>query len=318
MQQNTQQLSQAFLNENNHAYLRGIVSHTPEAIVNFANLAARVVEIENQAHLTMHRLRSQHLVRARLWSRHPIIGHHSGGHPDKGSQQDIFVGEVFLRPCEDGSDICNPEGLLCSLKDRKVQVSSNNSFHTEGWYGGGVRLCKLSIIPTQEDTSRLASIVCEALRDGIAINDGKRRPARIIFEQYTAGQGRTGSTRQQGCPTEFGYLLEKDNDIFIVSTEGTFLLDDENRIRGALNIPHDACYDCYGGMHYDIDERLDVILQGRDLTGKRAFLIASCNGGKNDTYLPGNCGEITHKARQALERKGAIVYAPAKEAEGLI
>lgn len=158
------------------------------------------------------------------------------------------------------------------------------------------------------EMSLVARITTEALQQGIPLGETEPRPARMQFVRYNAGQGNVGQ------PAENGYVLMRQNDIYIVPTlnRGTdlFLMDENSRVTRALNVLERMCYFCDSHISYQLDERLEATLSGQDLNGRRVFFVASTNRGDDSSdRLP--------DAIEMLERRGAQVYATVDEAKGL-
>lgn len=316
MNENTRRLSQAFIERNDEAYVRDIVSHTPEATQEFADLTARLVELEEQPYLTIHRPTHQNLVRARIWAERPMIEFGSfsrcsfaSGHPDRGTQQVCFVAEVYLRPYGDPreSRIHEQEGLLRALSTRNVNVAGE-TLQTDGWFCREVQEYQLSVNPQElTEMSPIARAVTEALQNGIPLGEAEPRPAHMRFLRYNAGQGRIGDVAEGS-----GYILPRQNDIYVISTSGEFCIDENNRVTRALNIPEQLCFDCDRSINpFELANDLETALAGHDLNGRRVFFVGSTGAGcLSDSTFP--------RAIEMLQGRGATVYARFDEAKGLI
>ena len=309
MNESTQRLSRAFIERNDEAYVRDLVSHTPEAVREFADLTARLVELEEQPHLTIHRPTRQSVVRARIWSEQPrVYGHGCDGQPDRGTQESRFVAEVYLRPYGDShsGNIQEQTGLLEALTMRRVNTGERQTLHTDGGYCNEVQMYQLSVNPQElPEMSHSARIVCEALQHGIPlypVGETEPRPAHMRYVRYNAGHGRIGT------PAENGYVLARGNDIYVVPTIGEFCMDEHDHVVRTFNdwIPQSICFDCDDRTTlFSLRQGLEATgtLAGHDLTGRRVFFVAS--GGRE-------CGDIP-RAIEMLQERGATVHTAIEE-----
>ncbi|MBU2561459.1 MAG: hypothetical protein KKD17_04115 [Nanoarchaeota archaeon] len=303
MKEELKKLAEEFEAQNGEDLMKEVVSHGPRAVDNFADLAARLVEIEDKPYLTIHRPLRQHLVRARLWNECPEIDWQ--GHPDRGKQLDRFVAEVYLRLQEEdfARGIHEQKGLLEAIARRRVDMKGE-IIQRPGGYCREVKMYELGIDQQEiQEMSPIAKIICEALQEGVPLGEAEQRAPHMQYLRYNAGQGRIGEA------AELGYVLIKKDDIYVVSSGGEFCIDEHNHVVGALQVGGEICFACDRGMPVALAEDLQKTLAGQDLQGKRVFFAGNTSR---------NCGEDIGKAVKMLQGKGAIVYATNDEAKGLL
>ena len=196
-----------------------------------------------------------------------------------------FVNDLALRRVVASQE---PPRPYCSEYDRRFHLSVNRE-----------QLPELS--PT-------ARVVTEALQNGIPLGETEPRPAHMRSMRYNAGLGSVGEVAERS-----GYMLARQNDIYVVSTTGEFCMDENNRVTRALDIPEQLCFDCDRGIStYRLAEDLETALAGHDINGRRVFFVGSINRG--------DCNSISTfpRAIEMLQSRGATVYATNEEANGLI
>lgn len=208
-------------------------------------------------------------------------------------------------PADYSAYVATVDGFVRDLALRRVvtSVEPPTRWGSEYW-----RTFHLSV--NQEPLSEMSSIariVAEALQQGIPLGETEPRPARMGFLRYNAGVGRVGSVAERS-----GYMLTRQNDIYVVSTTGEFCMDENNHVTRALDIPEQLCFDCDRGIStFRLAEDLETALAGHDLNGRRVFFIGSLYAGGCDS------GSTLPRAIGMLQSRGATVYATNEEANGL-
>jgi hypothetical protein len=158
------------------------------------------------------------------------------------------------------------------------------------------------------EMSSIARIVTESLQMGIPLGETEPRPANMRFIRYNAGLGRVGKVAERS-----GYMLANQNDIYVVSTEGEFCMDENNHATRALDVPEEFCLDCDRRMNpYSLAEDLETALAGHNLNGRRVFFVGNNNAGGCLT------DSTFERAIEMLRSRGATVYATIEEAKGLL
>ena len=196
-----------------------------------------------------------------------------------------FVNDLALRRVVASQE---PPRPYCSEYDRIFQLSVNREQLPE--------------------MSPMARIITESLQMGIPLGETEPRPARMRFMRYNAGLGGVGNVDEGS-----GYVLVRQNDVYVVSTTGEFCLDENNRVTRSLDLPEQLCFDCNSGISsYRLAEDLETALARFDLNGRRVFFVGSTNRGYCDS------SSTFPRAIEMLQKRGATVYATNEEAKGFI
>ena len=190
------------------------------------------------------------------------------------------------------------ESFVNSLAQRRVITSQEPP---DRWSGEYFRRFHLSVNQDPlPEMSSVARIVTEALQNGTPIGETEPRTPRMGFVRYNAGQGRVGIV------ADLGYLLTKGNDIYIVNSDGEFIMDENKQVTRALDVPEQTCFGCSHHMNVYLARDLEKTIAGQDLNGRRVFFVG--NSGDDGNDVP--------EAIDMLKSRGATVYGFAKEAEG--
>ena len=332
MKTKTKKLRQEYIEENEDKIVMEFVSHTFEAVKKFADLAARIVELEKTPHLTINRREWEIPYRAILWSKspklnrdlHPSFTGPGRLHPKRTPQSDIFISEAYLRPRGSvewsgkyfyDSDYDTPEKLLYLLNQRNVSTDPTRNQKFGDWRAlkeyelvgtDEFNEYKLGVIPRMKtrDTSLISKIVCEALRKGIPLI-GEKKSVEIRQPKYIARVGKTGFVENNF------FMLNKKQNFYVVLTEGEFLFDDEDKVIGSFGVPEEKCYCCTDlnfGESHNYEEQLEKTLQGINLTGKKVFFVANNNPSSH----------IINIMREAFENRGAKVYSTKEKTRNLL
>lgn len=320
MNQELQRQAQEF------AQMRAVqyVVHTPDTVSQFADLTARVVEQTEGACINMfmqmgihgsvltqlrenasYEPRQEPIAEVRIsFPDRTIPRRNRGDFPElPNGFFERNYGDYQEIPDDYPAYLATVESFVNDLTQRRVVTSQEppNRWSGEYWTTFHLNVNREPIL----EMSSVARIVSEALQHGVPLGETEQQPARMRFIRYNAGQGRVGT------PAENGYVLMRQNDIYVVPTLGEFLMDGNDRVTRALDVPDRLCWFCDTDMAFRLDERLETTLSGQDLNGRRVFFVASVNRG-DDSHdrLP--------NAIEMLERRGATIYATVDEASGLL
>ena len=322
-------------NFNEHREVQYVV-HTPETVQRFADLTAQVVEQTEGVCLDMFMQIGMHgailtrlMENASYEPRQEPIAEVRMNIPDDVMRnamhsparmrwdipnlpEGFFNGpgrvEYACRvPADYQAYINTMESFVNSLAQRRVVTSQEPP---DRWSGEYSRRFHLSVNrePLSE-MSPIARVVTEALQNGIPLGETEPRSARMSFIQYNAGQGRIGTPAERS-----GYVLINQNDIYVVSTTGSFCMNENNQVtRAYAGIFEQLCFDCDRGISsYRLAEDLETALAEHDLNGRRVFFVGSTNRGDCDST------STFPRAIEMLQSRGATVYATNEEANGLI